>query len=126
MLSYLFDRPYTEQILRVNVANLGGRVDGKAPQIVLETKYNTQIWWGRPPSDNDVDAFIEVSTARKLNYLRLACEQFGRVDARHRWLDIRFDRVTYPPDEEAAPSPSPTTPAKGHHGSGASHRPQPQ
>jgi hypothetical protein len=108
MLSYLFDRPYTEQILRVNVANLGGRVDGKAPQIVLVTKYDTQIWWGRPPNENDVDAFIEVSTARKLNYLRLAYEQFGRVDAKHRWLDIRFDRVTYPPEEEAAP-PRPAT-----------------
>jgi len=51
MLNYLFDRPYTEQILRVNVANLGGRVDGKAPQIVLGTKFNTQIFWGRPPSE---------------------------------------------------------------------------
>jgi hypothetical protein len=111
MLNYLFDRPYTEQILRVNVANLGGRVDGKAAQIVLETKFHTQVLWGRPPSENDVDAFIEVSTARKLNYLRLAYEQFGRVDAKHQCLDIRFDRVTYPSDEEATPPP----PAKPHH-----------
>lgn len=121
MLSYLFDRPYTEQILRVNVANLGGRVDGKAPQIVLGTKFNTQVWWGRPPSENDVDAFIEVSTARKLNYLRLAYEQFGRVDAKHRWLDIRFDRVTYPPEEEPAPTPAPTG-TRSHRGSSASRQ----
>lgn len=113
MLDYLFDRPYTEQILRVNVANIGGRVDGKAPQIVLGTKYNTQILWGRPPSENDVDAFIEVSTARKLTYLRLAYEQFGRVDAKHQCLDIRFDRVTYPSEEDPAAAPPP--PVKTHH-----------
>jgi hypothetical protein len=105
MLNYLFDRPYTDQILKVDVSNLGGRVDPKAPQIVLGTKFKTQIWWGRPPSENDVDAFIEVSTARKLNYLRLAFEQFGRVDGRHQWLDIRFDRVTYPSEEDAVATP---------------------
>jgi hypothetical protein len=113
MVNYLFDRTYTEQILRVNVANLGGRVDATAPQIVLVTKYNSQIWWGRPPSDADVDAFIEVSTARKLNNLRLAFEQFGRVDGRHQCLDIRFDRVTYPSDEEATAPP----PVKPRHSS---------
>lgn len=113
MLDYLFDRPYTEQILRVNVANYGGRVDGKAPQIVLGTKFNTQILWGRPPSENDVDAFIEVSTARKLTDLRLAYEQYGRVDAKHQCLDIRFDRVTYPSEED--PTPAAPLPAKTHH-----------
>lgn len=110
MLNYLFDRPYTDQILKVSVANLDGRVDAKSPQVVLWTKFNTQIWWGRPPSENDVDAFIEVSTARKLNYLRLAFEQFGRVDGKHQCLDIRFDRVTYPSEEDAsqvAPPPKP-------------------
>jgi hypothetical protein len=106
MLDYLFDRSYTEQVLRVDVTNLGGRVDGKAPQIVLKTKFNTQVLWGRPPSENDVDAFIEVSTARKLTYLRLAYEQFGRVDAKHQCLDIRFDRVTYPSEEEVPPPPA--------------------
>jgi hypothetical protein len=114
MVNYLFDRPYTEQLLRVNVANFGGKVDARGPQIVLETKFHTVIWWGRPPSDNDVDAFIEVSTARKLNYLRLAFEQFGRVDGRHKCLDIRFDRVTYPSDEEPAPpAPAPVKPRHG-------------
>jgi hypothetical protein len=118
MANYLFDRPYTEQILRINVANFKGRVDVKSPQVVLGTKFNTQIWWGRPPSDNDVDSFIEVSTARKLNYLRLACEQFGRVDGRHDCLDIRFDKVTYPSEEEAPPSPAP---GRHHQAVGAAH-----
>ena len=111
MVDYLFDRSYTDQILRVNVANLGGRADARAPQIVLGTQFNTQIWWGRPPSDTDVDAFIEVSTARKLSYIRLAFEQFGRVDGKHQCLDIRFDKVTYPSDEEATAPP----PAKPRH-----------
>ena len=118
MLDYLFDRPYTEQILRVDVSNIDGRVDGKAPQIVLKTRFNTQVLWGRPPSENDVDAFIEVSTARKLTYLRLAYEQFGRVDAKHQCLDIRFDRVTYPSEEETAP---PAPPAKPRRATASSH-----
>ena len=105
MVNYLFDRTYTDQILRINVANVGNRVDARAPQIVLGTKFGSQILWGRPPSDADVDAFIEVSTARKLTYLRLAFEQFGRVDGKHQCLDIRFDKVTYPSDEEATPRP---------------------
>jgi len=121
MVNYLFDRPYTEQILRVNVANVGGRVDAKAAQIVLETKFNTQVLWGRPPSENDVDAFIEVSTARKLNYLRLAYEQFGRVDAKHQCLDIRFDRVTYPSEEEPGKPPVPSTSTKSHRATGSNH-----
>jgi hypothetical protein len=61
-----------------------------------------------------VDAFIEVSTARKLDYLRLVFEQFGRVDGKHQCLDIRFDKVTYPSEEEAATPP----PAKSRHQSG--------
>jgi hypothetical protein len=106
MVNYLFDKPFTEQILRVNVANFRGRIDPKDPRIVLETKFHTKIWWGRPPSDDDVDSFIEVNTARKLNYLRLIYDEFGRVDGKHQCLDIRFDKVTYPSEEETAPSTS--------------------
>jgi len=107
MVQYLFDRIYTDQILRVDVANFGGRVDLKDPQLVLKTSFATQIWWGRPPSDEDVDSFIEVSTSRKLNDLRLAWEQFGRVDGKHKCLDIRFDKVTYLNEEETPPASPP-------------------
>jgi len=113
MVKYLFDLPYTEQILRVDVSNFGGRVDPKNPQIVLGTAFNTQIGWGRPPADDDVDSFIEVSTARKLKYLQLAFKEFGRVDGKHKWLDIRFDKVTYP-SEEDPPSVPPQQQAKTH------------
>ena len=108
MVKYLFDRPYAEDILRVNVSNFAGREENKNPQIVLETKYQTQIWWGRPPSGDDVDSFLEVSSARKLEYLKWTVEQEGRVDGKHRWLDIRFDKVTYPPDEQTIPAPHPS------------------
>lgn len=111
MIQYLFDKPYTNQILRVNVANYNGRVDPKDPRLVLETAWHTRIWWGRPPGDDDVDSFIEVSTARKLEYLRLINQEFGRVDGRHQCLDIRFDKVTYPSEEETPPHP----PTERHH-----------
>jgi hypothetical protein len=118
MVKYLFDRPFTEEILRVNVANYAGRHDNKDPQLVLVTKYNTQIWWGRPPGDDDVDSFIEVSTARKLKYLQLTCEQFGRVDAKEQWLDIRFDKIGRPsPSPDAAAQPQ----ARGRHSPSADH-----
>ena len=123
MLNYLFDKPYAEEILRVNVANVGGRVDAKEPQIVLLTKYGTQIWWGRPPNDNDVDAFIEVPTARKLNYLRYTFEQFGRVDANEKWLDLRFDKVGSPSPPPPPQQQQPTS-ASGRRRAAASTPPQ--
>ena len=108
MVKYLFGQPFAEEILRVSVANFNGRVDSKEPQLVLTTKYGTQLWWGRPPNDRDVDSFIEVTPSRKLNYLALAKEQFGRVDANEKWLDLRFDKVGRPsaPSEPTAPPPS--------------------
>lgn len=101
MVSYLFDRSYADDLLRVDVTNFNGRVNPKEPQIVLGTRYQTQIWWGRPPSDDDLDSFIELTTARKLTRLRLIREQYGRVDARQQWVDIRFDTVGLPPLPQA-------------------------
>lgn len=108
MVKYLFDRPCAEEIPRVDVSNFAGRIDNKDPQLVLITKYGTQIWWGRPPGDDDVDSFIEVSTARKMRYLELTCQQYGRVDANEKWLDIRFDKVGRP----SLPSEAPAQPAR--------------
>jgi hypothetical protein len=104
MIGYLFDKPYVEQILRVNVANYDGRVDSKDPRLVLGTSFGTQIWWGRQPGD-DVDSFIEVNTARKFYYLRTIFDQTGRVDGKHKWIDVRFDKPTCPPDEDPQPAP---------------------
>jgi hypothetical protein len=114
MIGYLFDKPYTEQILRVNVGNSDGHVDAKDPRLVLTTSFGTQIWWGRPPGD-DVDSFIEVSTARKFYYLRTIFEETGRVDGKHKWIDIRFDKATCPPDEDPPPVISPNKKSRAAH-----------
>jgi hypothetical protein len=102
MVKYLFELPYTQQILRVDVTNFMGRVNRNDPRLVLETSFHTRIWWGRPPSDNEVDSFIEVNTAHKLKALRQIYEKYGRVDGGYKWLDIRFDQVGVPTD---APPP---------------------
>lgn len=105
MIRYLFNKPFTEQILRVNVTNVGGRVDLKDPRLVLGTSFGTQIWWGRPPGDA-VDSFIEPSSTKKLYNLRTIFEETGRVDGKHKWIDVRFDQPTCPPDEDPAlPAP---------------------
>ena len=104
MVRYLYGKDFTEEILRVNVANYRGAKDPKDPQIVLGTKYHTEIWWGRPPSDEDVDSFIEIPSARKLEHLRMIREQFGRVDGKVPWVDVRFDKVERAPDADPTPA----------------------
>jgi hypothetical protein len=94
MVRLLFGRPYAEEIVKVDVANFSGRRDPREAQVVLVTKYNTEVRWGRPA--NAEDYFIEVSTAQKLDYLRQIYEQFHRVDGHRAWIDIRFDKITYP------------------------------
>ncbi len=87
-------KSYTEEIRRIDVSNYAGRRDPREAEIVLVTKYNTQIRWGRPPSAQD--AFIEVPAATKLAALENLFEQKKRVDANEPWIDIRFDRITCP------------------------------
>ena len=94
MVKILFGQPYAEEIVKVDVSNFAGRIDLKEPQIVLDTKYETQIRWGRPV--NSKDFFVEIPTARKLDKLRRIREEYGRIDARQAWIDIRFDKITCP------------------------------
>jgi cell division septal protein FtsQ len=92
MIRLLSDKPYAQEILKVDVARFGS---DKEPQVVLITRYATEVRWGRVPSDKD--AFIEVSTARKLDRLQSIYAHYGRLDAGHPGgIDIRFDAVTYP------------------------------
>jgi hypothetical protein len=100
MVKLLFGQPYTEDIVKVDVSNFGGRVDLKEPQLVLGTKFDTQIRWGRPI--NSKDFFVEIPTARKLDLLRRIQEEYGRVDGRQQWIDIRFDKITRPSDASTA------------------------
>ena len=84
----------------MDVSNFGGRVDAKEAQLVLGTRYDTQIRWGQPPSSKNF--FIEIPTAQKLASLKAIWSEYSRVDAKRPWIDIRFDKVTYPNDAAQA------------------------
>jgi hypothetical protein len=110
----LHGKPCADEVERVNVANVfdpanPDRTDRREAQIVLITRYQTQVRWGRPV--NATDYFIEVSPAQKLEYMTRIVEQFGRVDAKHSAVDLRFDRVTYPSADTATATPEANTSA---------------
>ena len=99
MISLLADKPYAQELLKVNVQHFLSRDE---PHVVLVTKYNTEVRWGRTPSETAKAPFMEVSTATKLDYLKKIYTQYGRVDAgQPGGIDIRFDKVTYPTAEAA-------------------------
>jgi hypothetical protein len=104
MVKLLYGLPYAEEIVTVDVSNIGGRVKAKEPQITLGTTHEvlvdgelkqTYIKWGRPINGGN-DFFVEIPTARKLEVLKAIREQKGRVDANEPWIDIRFDSPTFP------------------------------
>jgi hypothetical protein len=94
LVKILYGQNYADEIEKVDVTNFSGRVDAKEAQISLVTKFDTRIQWGRPI--NSKDAFVEVSPARKLQSLQQIYSQYHRVDGGRSWIDIRFDRITYP------------------------------
>ena len=94
MVKRLYGVNYADEIVKVNVANFGGRVDVREAQLVLGTKHSTEIRWGRPVGAKD--DFIEVRADRKFDYIRRVYEEFGRCDARQRWIDVRYDVVRIP------------------------------
>lgn len=102
LLKLLYGRNYTDEILKVDVSNFAGRREPHDAHLVLVTRYGTQIRWGRPV--NARDFFVEVSTAQKLDYLQRVYNEFKRIDARHAWLDIRYDKVTYPATDPQPPT----------------------
>lgn len=103
LLRLLHDKPFAQEILKVDVSNYGGRRDMAAAHLVLVTRNNTEVRWGRPV--NTKHNFGEVDDARKLTYLERIVAEFGQVDARRPWIDVRFDRVIYP---KPVASPAPT------------------
>jgi hypothetical protein len=100
MIKLLYGKGYADEVERINAANFGGRQDPREAQLVLITRYQTQVRWGRPV--NAKDYFVEVSPAQKLDYMARLVQQFGRVDAKHSAVDLRFDRVTYPSADATA------------------------
>jgi hypothetical protein len=90
----LHGRRYADELFKIDVTNFAGRTDPREAQIVLVTRYGTEIRWGRPI--NAKDAFVEVPATKKLEALEQIFAQYHRVDANQPWLDIRFDQITYP------------------------------
>ena len=108
MVKILFHKPYAEEIVKVDVSNFAGRKDKKEAQVVLITRYATEVRWGRPISSTDF--IVEAAPSQKLKYLQAIYEEVGRIDGNHPWIDIRFadDAVTYPSVHADA------TPANSH------------
>jgi hypothetical protein len=94
LIALLSDKPYADQITRVDVANYDGRVNANESQINLITRYDTQVRWGQAPSSRAF--FVEQRVDRKLDVLQQACRQTGRVDMNLPWIDLRFDSPTAP------------------------------
>jgi len=92
----LYGRACAEDIWRINVENFAGRRSNTESQITLKTRHNTEVRWGEPLN---ATFHVEVDAAQKLQRLNLLKEQYGRVDANHSWVDIRFDKVTCPANE---------------------------
>ena len=90
----LYGHPYTDALVAIDVANDQGRVDPREPQLVCRTKEMTEVRWGRPV--NAEDALAEVPAEQKLDELRRIVKQYGRVDAGQPWVDLRYDKITYP------------------------------
>lgn len=90
----LSNQVFAEEVVKIDVRNFAGRLDPREAELVLITQYKTQVRWGR--SADAKDAFVEVSANQKLDVLRRVFQQYGRIDANQPWIDIRFDRVTYP------------------------------
>jgi hypothetical protein len=94
LVKLLYGKPFAEEIISVNVSNFGGRRDAREAQLVLKTRYNTEVRWGQPVSPKDF--YVEVQAGQKLQRLQSIFEQYKRIDAGHAWVDIRFDQITYP------------------------------
>ena len=94
LVRLLYGKPFVEEVVKVDVSNFSGRDNPREAQLTLVTGHGTGVKWGRPV--NAKDFFVEVSTAQKLKYLEQVHEQYGRIDAGQPWIDIRFDRITYP------------------------------
>jgi len=96
MAKLLYGRPFTEEIERINVANFKGRKNPRDAQIVLLTKYRSEVRWGEPIK---LPFYAELPPVQKLERLGLICQKYGRVDGGHSWVDIRLDKVMYPAEE---------------------------
>jgi hypothetical protein len=99
---YLQGYTFTNDLIRINVANFEGRRNAHEAQLTIFTKDNHEVRWGRPVRSKDGFVFDEVNPGRKLEYLRDLYNQYKRVDAGHPWIDLRLDRIRYPEEARSA------------------------
>lgn len=102
LVRLLFGRPYTEEIVKVDVCNYARARDPRAAQIVLVTRYDTQVRWGQAVTPRTDEFFVEVTPAQKLAYMETIWKDKGRVDGKFAWVDIRFDTPTVPNPAQTA------------------------
>lgn len=98
MVKMLHDKPYAEEIVRVDVSNYGGRELPNQAHIVLHTRYDTEVRWGQAPSWRGFEAPVQT----KLANLQHVYERYGRIDANQAWIDLRLDEVLRPSDGASA------------------------
>lgn len=96
MAGFLYGRDIAQDIYRIHVGNFAGRENPREAQLVLLTKFNSEIRWGEPLRQ---DFYAELNPTEKLRRLQSIRNQYGRIDAKHSWLDIRFEDVLYPKEE---------------------------
>jgi hypothetical protein len=85
---------WADQIRVIDVSNFAGRRDSREAQIILVTRFDTQLRWGRLPSAKD--GFIEAAAGQKLAAIEAIYRKDSRVDANQPWIDVRFDQVICP------------------------------
>jgi hypothetical protein len=107
LVKLFYGKPYLDEVTAVDVSNYGSRVRRGDPQIVLETRYGTQIWWGRPL--DATDSFVEVKTAQKLANLQAIVQQYHRIDANQTYVDARYEHFLVP---DTAKTPPPRAEAR--------------
>jgi cell division septal protein FtsQ len=100
LVKLFYGKLYLDEVVAVDVTNYAGRVKRADPQLVLETRYGSQIWWGRPL--NTKDFFVEVPAARKLEILKAVVQQHGRIDANQAYVDVRYDDFLVPSSQPAS------------------------
>ena len=104
-------KPYMDDVAMIDVSSVEPpSLDEtrRRNEIVLHTKYNTQVVWGESiPQGNAFSSDVPVD--QKMMVLESLYNRFRRLDAGQRWVNIRYDRVLYPTDG-AVQSATTTTP----------------
>ncbi len=88
LLKYRVDK--LVRIAAIDVANVGGRLSRKEPEIILWTEEQMRIKWGRPPGQADSG---EVAPLDKLANLVAVLQNEDRQLHELDYADIRWDRA---------------------------------